>query len=231
MAALAHRLLPWLLLSALWAATSASGAATLPPPYDKLVKVPSKNLAAVYLLPGADFRRYAKVMIDPAEVAFRKDWVKDVNRSRSTWDRVSDNDAAEIAAAMRSGFEDLFAAAFRKKGYEVVTTPGADVLRLSPAIVDLEMNAPLPAASGTRRTYTVEAGEATFGLQARDSTTGALLGFAMDRSATRSSGRASFASGASNRADFEALFARWADICVKGFEALRSAPPPAPARK
>jgi hypothetical protein len=28
----------------------------------------------------------------------------------------------------------------------------------------------------------------------------------------------------SNRADFEQLFKRWADICVKGFEQLKTTP-------
>ncbi len=208
-------------------AAAEAGSATLPPPYDDLVRVPSRNFTAVYRLPGADFKRYTKVMIDPVEVSFRDGWLSSVNRSRRTWDRVSDNDAAEIAAAMRSGFEDIFADAFKRKGFEVVTAPGPDVLRLSPAIADLEMSAPLPASSVARRTYSVEAGAATFGIQARDSTTGALLGFAMDRRATRSTGRLTVASGSANRAAFEDLFRRWADIAVTGFEALKAAAPPA----
>lgn len=222
-----RRIVSGFFLVALCAAAPAGSATTLPPPYDDLVRVPSRNFAAVYRLPGADFRRYTKVMIDPAEVSFRDGWVSSVNRSRRTWDRVSDSDAAEIAAAMRSGFEDVFADAFRRRGYEVVTAPGPDVLRLSPAIVDLEMNAPLPASSAARRTYAVEAGAATFGIQARDSTSGALLGFAMDRRATRSTGQLTVASGAANRAAFEDLFRRWADIAVTGFETLKSSAPPA----
>jgi len=222
-----RRFVSWLFVATLCAAAQAGSAATLPPPYDHLVRVPSRNFTAVYRLPGADFRRYTKVMIDPAEVSFRDGWVSNVNRTRRTWDRISDNDAAEIAAAMRSGFEGIFADAFKRKGYEVVTAPGTDVLRLSPAIVDLEMNAPLPASSAARRTYTVEAGAATFGIQARDSTTGALLGFAMDRRVTRSTGQLTVAGGPGNRGAFEDLFRRWADIAVSGFEALKAAAPPA----
>ena len=51
----------------------------LPPTWDNLVLVKSKRLEAVYLLPGADFRTYTKVMLDPTEVAFRKDWMRDYN--------------------------------------------------------------------------------------------------------------------------------------------------------
>ena len=62
-------------------------------------------------------------------------------------------------------------------------------------------------------------------LEARDSTTGAVLGLAIDKRATRRSGQAALTSSVTNRADFADLFTRWADICVKGFERLKAAAP------
>ena len=50
--------------------------------WDGLVQVKPKRLDAVFLLPGADFRSYNKIMMDPVEVAFEKDWLKDYNRER-----------------------------------------------------------------------------------------------------------------------------------------------------
>src|SRR4051794_19727407 len=58
--------------------------------WDGLVKVKSKRLELVYLAPGADFRGYTKVMIDPTEVAFRKNWQRDQNNSRTLSYRVDD---------------------------------------------------------------------------------------------------------------------------------------------
>jgi hypothetical protein len=198
----------------------------LPAPYEDLVQIKSRNLDAVYLLPGADFRGYSKIMIDPVQVSFRKDWVKETNRSRGTSRRISDQDAQQIAQTARSGFETIFSAAFKAKGYDVVTSPALDVLRLAPAIANLYINAPQATGGpGVSQTYTVEAGEATLVLEVRDSTTGAVLGLAVDRSATRRSGSVTLATGSSNRADFEDLFKRWADICVKGLEQLKAAPP------
>ncbi|HSS70752.1 MAG TPA: DUF3313 family protein [Casimicrobiaceae bacterium] len=198
----------------------------LPAPYEDLVQVKSRNLDAVYLLPGADFRAYSKVMIDPPQVSFRKDWVKEANRSRGTSRRITEQDAQQIAQAARSGFESIFAAAFREKGYDVVTNAAPDVLRLSPAIANLYINAPLATAGpGVSRTYTVEAGEATLALEVRDSTTGALMGLAVDRSTTRRSSPVSLTTSGSNRADFEDLFRRWATICVKGLEQLKTTSP------
>jgi hypothetical protein len=205
------------------AAIGAQAAPAAPEVYEGLVKVRSKNLDTVYLLPGADFRAYAKVMIDAPEVKFKQGWVKDVNRGRSVSSRVSENDAQQIAKAMRSGFEGVFAGAFKAKGYEVVAAAAPDVLRLSPAIVNLYLNAPNPSGPGVRQTYTVEAGEATFVLQAGDSTTGALLGIAIDRRETRNRGYGMLATTGTNSADFEDLFKRWADICVRGLDALKAA--------
>jgi len=204
------------------AAIGVQAAPAAPEVYEGLVKVRSKNLDTVYVLPGADFRAYTKVMIDAPEVKFKQGWIKDINRSRSVSSRISDSDAQQIAKAMRSGFEGIFAAAFKAKGYEVAAAPAPDVLRLSPAIVNLYLNAPNPSGPGVRHSITVEAGEATFVLQASDSTTGALLGIAIDRRETRNRGYGMMATTGTNSADFEDLFKRWADICVKGLDALKA---------
>jgi hypothetical protein len=161
-------------------------------------------------------------MIDAPEVKFKQGWVKDINRSRNLSSRISENDAEQIAKAMRSGFEGIFAGAFKAKGYEVVAAPAPDVLRLSPAVVNLYLNAPNPSGPGVRQSFTVEAGEATFVLQASDSTTGALLGIAIDRRETRNRGYGMMATTGTNSADFEDLFKRWAGICVKGLDALKA---------
>lgn len=51
-----------------------AAAAKPPSTWDGLVLVGSKRLDLVYLQPGADFRGYSKVMLDPTEVAFHKNW-------------------------------------------------------------------------------------------------------------------------------------------------------------
>ena len=87
-------------------------AADLPPTLDGLVLVKSKRLEAVYLLPGADFRVYAKVMLDPPEVAFRKDWMRDYNEQAAFSDQITDNDAQSIMVAVRKGFDAILTKAF-----------------------------------------------------------------------------------------------------------------------
>lgn len=210
--------------AALLAGTAASGAeVALPPELIGLVRIKPKSVDAAFLLPGADFRGYTKVMIDPPEVAFRKDWMRNMNKSPGR--RVTQADAEQIVAAARSGFAGIWEEAFRKAGYEIVTAPGPDVLRISPAIVELYINAPDTKSAGRTTTYTVEAGEAALALQVRDADTGATLGYAYDQRRTRSSGSARWTTSVSNRADFGELFRQWAGICVAAIAELKAASP------
>jgi hypothetical protein len=98
------------------------------------------------------------------------------------------------------------------------------VLRLSLAIIDLEVDAPDQNVPGISRTYSVDAGEATFAIEARDSITGQLLGRAVDRREA-GEGPTYRRTYSSNIADFEALFDTWARIAARGLTELKSVSP------
>src|SRR5207342_2939998 len=104
-------------MAILMALGGAASAAKAPTSWDGLVQVKSKRLDLVYLQPGADFRAYNKVMIEPTEVAFAKDWQRDYNRSnRSLSSRVSDKDVQDtISLAVRAA-DGIFAKAWTKGG-------------------------------------------------------------------------------------------------------------------
>ena len=198
-----------------------------PQTWDGLVMVKSEKLAAVYLQPGADFSVYDKVMLDPPEVAFRKNWQQDYNDQVIDLDhRVSDEDAQRIMTAVRTGFAAILADAFAKGGFQVVTSPAKDVLRVSPAIANLSVTAP-DVAVDFSDVYADNAGEATLVLEARDSLTGALLGRALD---ARVAGDSiwQLRNGVTNRADFHRLGETWANACVSGLQMLRANQPLAP---
>lgn len=198
----------------------------VPDNWDGLVRVKAKKMGAVYVAPGADFRSYTKVMLDAPLVAFRKNWMKDINKSNvGISGDVTEEDAKKILEKARTGFTEVFTKEFEKAGITLVTQPGDDVLRLSPAVVDLYINAPDTMSAGRSRTYTTEAGEATLVLEARDSTSGALLGRVFDRRETRQSGGVQWTTSVSNRADFSQLFKSWANICVKGMSELKEISP------
>jgi hypothetical protein len=194
--------------------------------WDGLVEVKPKRLDAAFLLPGADFRSYTKIMMDPVEVAFVKNWARDYNREAATLSKqLSQEDVERIAQAARDEFTKAFTEVYSKAGMTLVTAPGADVLRVRPGVVDLYITAPDTMSSGRSRTYTMESGYATLFIELRDSTTGALLGRALDKRATRNTGRVQISNSVTNLSDFRTLFKQWADISVKGFEELRAHSP------
>lgn len=191
--------------------------------WDGLVEVRTPRFEAGFLAPGADFRDYRKVMLDKPEVAFRRNWQRDVNASRRGSRRVTDQQAAEILAAARSNFTDIFTEAFTSAGFQVVDAPGPDVLRVSPAILDLVINAPDTQTAGRTRSFTANAGEATLLMEVRDAETNALMARLFDRRETRQmTGRAN---SVTNLADFRALARTWASGTVRGLQALQAVSP------
>jgi hypothetical protein len=194
---------------------------------DALVKIKAKGLDKAFLLPGADFSGYKKVIIAPSEVAFQKNWLRDINnQSMSLSRRLSDKDAQKIIEAARSGFDEIWIEAFKKAGYEVVTVPGSDVLKLVPSVFDLYVNAPDTMDSGRNKSYTVEAGEAALSLDIRDSVSGTLLGRAIDRrTAGTDMGQLQWTTSVSNRSDFGILFKSWANQAAKSLGELAKASP------
>jgi hypothetical protein len=197
-----------------------------PDSWDGLVKARSPRADAVFLAPDAEFRAYTKIMLDPTEVAFKRNFLRDYNRTIRGSDRISDREAAEAVAAVRTGFEEIFVEEYRRAGYEVVTQPGSDVLRLRTAVLDMVVVAPDRMSSGVTRTYSYEAGEATLVIEARDSISGAILGRVVDR-ALVGDDVAQVRNRAMNRADFVRLFREWARASVRGLETLKTQSPAA----
>ena len=188
-------------------ATLAGAAFAAPPPQpapaarDSLVPVQTRNLDEFYLRPDANLASYRKVIIDPVQVSFDRNWIRKMNDTRDVTRWVSKDDARRIAEEMASSLGNIVAGEFKARGYQIAAAPGPGVLRLSPAAVDLF------------------AGQATLVLEARDSVTGTLLGRAVDRrKAEETRNTPTRATGVSNSFWFDTMFRRWAANCVKEFE-------------
>jgi hypothetical protein len=136
---------------------------------------------------------------------------------------VTEADAKKILETVGSNTSDIFAQAFTKAGYSVVTEPGADVLRVRSGVVDLYVNAPDTMSSAFTRTFTANAGEATLVLELRDSLSNALLGRVLDR--REAQGLPGRSNSVTNLAELRQLAGQWAKTSVKGLEALKSHSP------
>jgi len=195
-----------------------------PASWDGLVHVPSRRFDAVYLLPGADFRNYTKVMLDPTEVAFEKDWLRDYNTQAPFSQRLSDAQAQRMLGTVQSGFEDIFRRAYADAGYQITETPGPDVLRVRTAVLNLSVAAPDTMSAGRSRTFSREAGGASVVIEVRDSQSNALLGRAVDSQIVGDDGTL-IRNSVTNRSDFQRVFTRWARISVDGFAELKARSP------
>jgi hypothetical protein len=204
------------------------GAAAAPPAtWDNLVKVKSNRMQHIYLLPGADFRPYTKVMLDPTEVAFKKNWQREYNSRtiRSLSGRITDADVEQMVDEGGKGASEIFAQSFAAGGFPVVNAPSPDVLRVRTAVVNLTVTSPDKMTAGRSRTYSGEAGTANLVVELRDSVSGALLGRVVDGQVAGDSSIMMSRTRASNRADFRALAKNWAKEMVRGLQELKSRSP------
>ena len=206
-------------------ATAAAAADKVPTEWDGLSRVKSKKLEYVFLAPGADFRPYRQVMLDPTEIAFHKDWQRDYNRDRrGVSGRVTDSDVQRAIVDGGAAASKIFAEAFAAGGYPVATAPGEDVLRVRTAVVNISVTAPDMPIAGRSHTFSNEAGFASLIIEVRDSMTGALLGRAVDHSLAGDS-NALLRNRVTNRADFRQIVKVWAKNSVVGLNVLKSTTP------
>lgn len=219
-----RRLITAVFASAMLLSASA-GTAKAPSTWDGLVQAKSKRFDLVYLQPGADFREYTKVILEPTEVAFQKDWQRDYNRgSRALSSRVSDSDMQDALTRAVKAATNIFSEAWTKGGYAVVDASGPDVLRVRTGVMNIWLNAPDTQTAGRSYSFSPEAGRATLFVEARDSITGALLGRAVDQRIVGDSMTA-WRTSASNRADFRFQVEQWASASVRGVSELKALSP------
>jgi hypothetical protein len=192
--------------------------------WDDLNLVKSSKTQRVYLLPGANFQIYNKVMLDTTEVAFQKNWMRNYNQSAGTVSRrVDQDDIDRVSNDISTTFNGILAEEFQKNGYQVVTSPGPDVLRIRTGIIDLTVSSPDVRSSSRTYSASWEAGQATLVVEARDSQSSALLGRALDRRLAGDRATQSYLrNSVTNKADFKILFRQWADLSVEGLTRLKN---------
>jgi hypothetical protein len=212
-------------IAALLLVAASSETAKGPANWDGLVQVSSKRLDLVFLQPGADFRGYTKVLVEPTEVAFHKDWQRDYNRSnRSLSARVSDSEMQEAVRKAVIAGQEIFTRAWADGGYTVVNAPGPDVLRVRSGVVNIVVAAPDTQSPGRAYTFSESAGQAALFVEARDSMTGAILGRAVDQKIIGDN-TTTWRTSSSNRADFRDQVEEWARLSVRGIAELKALSP------
>src|SRR5688572_17220843 len=193
--------------------------------WEGLVRVRSDKIDMVFLAPEADFRPYTQVILDPSEMAMRQNWLRDQRRrsAASLGNQPTERDIQRGLERGQQQFDTYFTEAFTKAGFTIATEPGPDVLRIRSGVVDIDVISP-DVGAGRNRTFSEEAGSGTLVVEARDSQTNALLGRAIERRVAGDNGPW-LRTAASNRADFDRLFRRWAEASAEGLVELKALSP------
>ena len=211
-------------LTLLIVVTAVSGCATSPAPRpeaDGLVLQPSRTFDEVYLRPGANFKSYGNITLQPVQVAFDKDW--DPNDTQpDIARRLSAEDIQKLKDEMATEFRRIFVEELTASGYEVVDQPAPGSLVTAPALTDVYINAPDKMAPGRSRTYTMESGRMTLTMELRDGDNGQLVGRVVDRKIGDNFGRLELTDSVTNSADFRRAVRNWAVQLRKGLDVLRS---------
>lgn len=187
-----------------------------------LIPVKSRHLDELRLAPSVDLPAYRRIMIDPVQVEFHDDWLRNMNSRRRTARRLTPDDVRQIADEMRSGLRQSLEQAFVQRGYTFADRSGPGVLTLSATARDLYVNAPDALSAPVTKTFAREVGTATLVLEARDSVSGALLAVAVRHGTADRMARVERSSDAATRFWFSVLFDRYASQCAMELQANRT---------
>jgi len=177
---------------------------------DGLELVKETRRGELYADPQVDWNTYTKIQLEPATVAFRKNWQRDQNRSQPF--KIRTEDMERIKSELSEMFGEVFTEELTTEGGYVMATESADdVLRISPQIVDLDVYAPDSRNTpGIQHSYTESAGRMTLKLEMYDSVTGDLLARASDRQEAPRRGYMQWTTSVTNRAEAQRMLERWA---------------------
>jgi len=163
----------------------------------------------IYANPDVDWAVFSEILLEPATVAFRKNWQRDQNRSQAF--KVRTEDMERIKSELSELFGEVFTAELTGNGgYRMAQSAGENVLRITPHIVDLDVYAPDTHAAGIQRSYTESAGRMTLKLELYDSVTGDLLATARDRREAPRRGYLQWTNSVTNQMEARRMLERWA---------------------
>jgi hypothetical protein len=205
------------------AANSSSSDAPAPGPSEPssttdaegLAKVRIKGLEQVYGRPGATLSGYSKVMLDPIEVSFRKNW-----NPRPGGQPISADERLKIRTGLARILREEFTSELARSGrYQVTDAPGEGVLRIKADIRDLSINAPDVPRAAIIRTYALSAGEMTLVAELRDAPTGDLIARVVDHRRDPDAPWFELTTNVDNIAAARREAQRWAGILIRQLDA------------
>lgn len=159
--------------------------------------------------PDVDWNIYSRVQLDRATVEFRKNWVRDQRQWSGITIREADqqrikSDTADLLDKVLT--QELTTDGF----YTMADESGADVMRFTPRIVDLDVVAPDRARNYIGGALTDSQGRMTLELEIRDSVSGSLLATTRHHKEDPYKGYMEWTTSPTNRQAARLMLLRWA---------------------
>lgn len=195
---------------------------------DGLHLVKDSKLAIVYVEPGADLVAYKRVMLITPEVAFKKNWERNLNVGSADRLRSGSVNTKKIKRDLAQEFDTVFSETLSNGGFEVVKEAAEDVLLVRPSIVNLDITAPQQGGSSRSNSYARSAGEMTLYIELFDSETGDLIAKAVDRKVDNANDVQfyTWANSSSNKAAANKILKGWANILLDALKEAKNSPVP-----
>ncbi len=173
---------------------------------DGLYPVKHSRIDVAFAREGLDLGPYDEVMVAPVSIAYQR-------KSHE----LSDDQVAQMGRY----FSETLSEELSESGYQLVTSPGANVLLLEANIVDLKINRPTKPSVGRTTVFTAESGEMTLIGELKDSMSGQVLVRFADRQRPRSYWAQS--TSVSEWSEVRRAFRFWAGILTERLDAFHSA--------
>lgn len=174
---------------------------------DGLQPVDSKRLTRLYVNPDAGISAYRQVLLDEAPVSFERGWLR---QQLNAGLRISEADQEQLRADLAGQLRDVFSEHFTSRGFELVDEPGPGVLRVSPALVDVNLFAPDIGRNQYSTVRGDSAGQMTLEISYEDAQTGQLLAGARDQKLDRSPSF-TIRNAQTNRRAIDDMLKQWAE--------------------
>ena len=174
-----------------------------------------KNIDLAYARPGASLAAYRRIQLDPVPVEFSKRWDPERTGSRL---KISTEEREALRAAVARSVREEFARELQATGnYQLVAEAGPDVLRVTPRIYNLYLNAADAGTVPRTRTYYSSAGELTLLADLQDSTSNQTLMRLADRREADNI-RYERANGMVNDVEIRTVAGAWARVIRKALD-------------
>lgn len=185
--------------------------------FDGLPRVKSPRFAGVWVRSDTDFSVYRKLMLLPAEIAYKKAPVQ--SRETDAGFPLDETQKQKLAEMARTVF---LSELVTRGGWQIVETPGPDVLLVQGGLIDLVVHAPPGTASARAEPSVSTLGAMTLVMQFYDSQTREILARVVDRrDVTTSTGQEQAPADVSVPADLRRFFQEWAKRLREGLDTVR----------